>query len=77
MKNITTVGVDLAKEVIQVCVVTRGTVISNTEMTPQEFRCFITKMKACIIVFEACATSIIGSKYLYRKVMMPTLSQPN
>ena len=57
MKNITTVGVDLAKEVIQVCVVTRGKVISNTEMTPQEFRCFLAKTKSCIIVFEACATS--------------------
>ncbi len=57
MKNITTIGVDLAKEVIQVCVVVRGKVISNTEMTPQEFRCFLAKMKACIIVFEACATS--------------------
>ena len=57
MKNITTVGVDLAKEVIQVCVVTRRKVISNTEMTPQEFRCFLVKTKPCIIVFEACATS--------------------
>ena len=57
MKNITTIGVDLAKEVIQVCVVVRGKVISNTEMTPQEFRCFLVKTKSCIIVFEACATS--------------------
>ncbi len=57
MKNITTVGVDLAKDVIQVCVVTRRKVISNTEMTPQEFRCFLVKMKSCIIVFEACGTS--------------------
>ena len=57
MKNITTVGVDLAKEVIQVCIVTRGKVVSNTEMTPQEFRCFLTKTNSCIIVFEACATS--------------------
>jgi len=57
MKNITTVGVDLAKEVIQVCIVTRGKVVSNTEMTPQEFRCFLAKTKSCIIVFEACATS--------------------
>ena len=57
MKNITTVGVDLAKEVIQVCVVVRSKVISNTEMTPQEFRCFLAKAKSCIIVFEACATS--------------------
>ena len=57
MKNITTVGVDLAKDVIQVCVVTQNKVISNTEMTPQEFRCFLTKRKSCIIVFEACGTS--------------------
>jgi len=57
MKNITTVGVDLAKEVIQACIVTRGKVVSNTEMTPQEFRCFLTKTNSCIIVFEACATS--------------------
>ena len=34
MKNITIVGVDLAKDVIQVCVVTQNKVISNTEMTP-------------------------------------------
>jgi len=57
MKHITTVGVDLAKEVIQVCVVTRQKAISNTEMTPQDFRCFLAKTKSCIIVFEACATS--------------------
>jgi transposase len=57
MKNITTVGVDLAKGVIQVCIVTRGKVISNTEMTPQAFRCFLVKTKSCIIVFEACGTS--------------------
>ena len=57
MKNITRVGVDLAKEAIQVCVVTRDKVISNTEITPQEFKCFLVKTKPCIVVFEACATS--------------------
>lgn len=57
MKNSTTVGVDLAKEVIQVCITKQGKVILNTEMTPQEFRCFLAKAKACVIVFEACGTS--------------------
>lgn len=57
MKNITTVGVDLAKEVIQVCVATQDKVISNKEITPQAFRCFLAKTKSCIIIFEACGTS--------------------
>lgn len=57
MKNTTTVGVDLAKKVIQVCLVRQGKVISNTEMTPQEFRCFLAKTTSCKIIFEACATS--------------------
>lgn len=33
----TIVGVDLAKEVIQVCVVKHKQVHSNTEMTPDDF----------------------------------------
>ncbi len=57
MKNPNIVGVDLAKKVIQVCLVKRDKVISNTEMAPQEFRCFLAKTKSCTIVFEACATS--------------------
>jgi len=36
MKN-TTVGVDLAKEVIQVCIYTNQKVHSNKEMTHHEF----------------------------------------
>ena len=46
--NTTTVGVDLAKNVIQVCVVKRNKVLSNTEMTRQEFMAWLRKSKPAI-----------------------------
>ena len=56
MKN-TIVGVDLAKDVIQVCVFTNKKVRSNTEMTPPEFISFLANTTASTIVFEACCSS--------------------
>lgn len=55
--NNTTVGVDLAKDVIQVCVFTNNKVHSNTEMTPPEFTDWLASHKPAKIVFEACGTS--------------------
>ena len=51
------VGVDLAKEVIQVCIYTNKKVRSNEEMTHHEFLAWLFKMKPTTIVFEACGTS--------------------
>jgi len=45
MEN-TIVGVDLAKDVIQVCVFTNKKVRSNTEMTPSEFIDFLANSKS-------------------------------
>lgn len=56
MKN-TIVGVDLAKEVIQVCIYTNKKVRSNVEMTHHEFLIWLFKAKPTFIVFEACGTS--------------------
>ncbi len=53
----TTVGVDLAKEVIQVCVVKRNKVLSNVEMTHLEFADWLRESQPVRIVFEACSTS--------------------
>lgn len=53
----TTVGVDLAKEVIQVCVVKRNKVLSNVEMTHLEFADWLCESKPVRIVFETCSTS--------------------
>lgn len=56
MEN-TIVGVDLAKDVIQVCVFTNKSVHSNIEMTPSEFTAWLANAKPMTVVFEACGTS--------------------
>ena len=56
MKN-TVAGVDLAKEVIQVCLCTNNKVHSNIEMTHHEFLTWLFKSKPMSIIFEACGTS--------------------
>lgn len=55
--NNTIVGVDLAKEVIQVCIYTNKKLRSNKEMTISEFLIFLANFKPAIVVFEACSTS--------------------
>lgn len=57
MTNTTMIGVDLAKDVIQVCVFSRNKVLSNVEVTPFEFTQLLVRQKPSIIVFEACGTS--------------------
>lgn len=54
----TTVGVDLAKNVIQVSVVSaRGKELSNRSLTRHKFAEFLGKQKPALVAFEACATS--------------------
>ena len=53
----TKVGVDLAKKVIQVCIYRDKKVLSNEEMTPDEFLCWLIAAKPATIIFEACGTS--------------------
>jgi len=53
----TIVGVDLAKNVIQVCVVKHNKVLSNEEMTPSEFISWLANYPKAMVVFEACAMS--------------------
>ena len=56
MKN-TIVGVDLAKDVIQVCVYANKKVQSNTELTHHEFLEWLFNTVETTVVFEACGTS--------------------
>jgi len=51
------VGVDLAKNKIQVCVFKCRKVLSNSEMTPDEFANWLVNSSPSLIVFEACGTS--------------------
>jgi transposase len=58
MSYSTTVGVDLAKNVIQVSVVSpRGKERLNRSLTRRKFAEFLAKQRPALIAFEACATS--------------------
>jgi transposase len=55
--NSTIIGVDLAKDVFQVCVVKNNKVLSNIEMIPSDFQLWLIESAPLTIVFEACSTS--------------------
>lgn len=55
--NNTIVGVDLAKKVIQVCVVKRHKVLLNEAMSASEFSLWLATQSSVVIVFEACSMS--------------------
>ncbi len=58
MRYSTTVGVDLAKNVIQVSVISgRGKELLNRSLTRRKFAEFLGKQKPSLVALEACATS--------------------
>jgi transposase len=58
MSYSTTVGVDLAKNVIQISVLSeRGKELSNRSLTRRKFAEFLGKQKSSLVAFEACATA--------------------
>ena len=58
MRNFNTIGVDLAKNVIQVSVVTPANKERlNKELTRIKFAEFLAKQKPGLVAFEACATA--------------------
>lgn len=58
MRNFNTIGVDLAKNVIQVSVVSPANKeLANRELTRSKFTEFLAKQKPGLVAFEACATA--------------------
>ncbi len=55
--NTTIVGVDLAKEVFQVCIVEDEKVSSNAKMSPANFEHWLFNTSLLTIVFEICGAS--------------------
>ncbi len=53
----TIIGVDLAKKVIQVCIVKGSEIVSNNEIPSELFASWLALAKPAIIVFESCAMS--------------------
>ncbi len=58
MRYSTTVGVDMAKNVIQISVVSgRGKELLNRSLTRRKFAEFLGKQQPALVAFEACATA--------------------
>jgi len=58
MRKHNTIGVDLAKNVIQVCVVSvSNKELLNKELTRKKFTELLVKQKPALVAFEACATA--------------------
>jgi len=55
--NNTIIGVDLAKHVLQICIVKSNKVVSNKEINAIEFSAWLAKTDNAVIIFESCATS--------------------
>jgi hypothetical protein len=71
MKN-TIVGVDLAKDVIQVCVYANRKVQSNTEMANHEFLEWLFTTSETTVVLRPVAPPITGNRKLWRPDMRLT-----
>jgi transposase len=58
MNNLNVVGVDLAKNVIQISVLSnRNRELQNRSLTRRKFAEFLGKQRASLVAFEACATA--------------------
>ncbi|MCU7938818.1 MAG: IS110 family transposase [gamma proteobacterium symbiont of Bathyaustriella thionipta] len=67
MKNTNTIGVDLAKNIIQVSVVSKNNKeLTNKELTRKKFTEFLVKQKPSLVAFEACATAHYWSRVAIR-----------
>ena len=57
MKHRTTIGLDLAKNVIQVCEVSEhGGILINKAMSPDKVKAFLVNSKPCIVAMEGCGS---------------------
>jgi transposase len=79
MRNSNTIGVDLAKNVIQVSIVTPSNKeLSNKELTRVKFAEFLAKQKPGLVAFEACATAHhwarLATTYGHQVKIIPAIS---
>ena len=74
MSHSTTVGVDLAKNVIQVSVISpRGKELLNRSLTRRKFAEFLGKQQPALVAFEACATAHYWARTALRHGHVPRI----
>ena len=56
MKNSNVIGIDLAKNVIQVCKISNhGELVSNKGMSPKKLKALLAKSTPAIVAMEGCS----------------------
>jgi len=64
MKNSNVIGIDLAKNVLQVCVINKhGELKSNKAMNPNKLREVLTKAKPSLVALEGCGSAHYWARY--------------
>jgi transposase len=82
MKNVTTIGIDLAKNVFQVHGVdARGNAVLKKQLKRERVSAFFVNLPACVIGMEACASAHHWARQLEKlghcvKLMAPQLVKP-
>ncbi|MEM7099990.1 MAG: IS110 family transposase [Pseudomonadota bacterium] len=79
MAQLNTIGVDLAKSVIQISVVTpQGRELANKALTRKKFGEFLTTQSESLVAFEGCATAHHWARYArtagHRVRILPAIS---
>ena len=68
MNKLNTIGVDLAKNVIQISVVSRSNKeLQNKTLTRAKFAAFLAKQAPSLVAFEACATAHYWARVAMRQ----------
>ena len=67
MRKINVIGVDLAKNVIQISVVSGShRELTNKSLTRKKFAEFLTRRQPSLVAFEACGTAHYWARYAQR-----------
>ena len=82
MAKTNTIGIDLAKNIIQYSIVsTSGKEIQNKALTRSKFSAFLAKQKPALVAFEACASAHYWARYAQKhghqvKIIPPSAVTP-
>lgn len=78
MAKVNTIGVDLAKNVIQSSVVSpSGKELQNKELTRSKFAEFLAKQKPALVAFEACSSAHYWARYAQEHGHQTKIIPPN
>ena len=77
MEKLTTVGIDLAKDVIAICVLGHGAVIKRRVLRREAFERWAEQLPASNVAMEACGSAHHWGRWFSARVTRLGLSRPS